>query len=168
MYVYKCKNCDDGPCYFHTGKKDARGGMFGEFGNCDQPYTCPRFGNQETPDWEVLQSPCGTIGDCEMIVDWMGMEVYDNAPEELRDAICGCGFEPRGLATREALRIIGVIREYEANRHDWIGETEREEWLKQFNKINKWELLNAIFPEAFKAGIVYGEKLRQEREAQND
>ena len=87
-------------------------------------------------------------------------EGYDNAPEEIRD---GLAIDLRGrLESFEAAHVIGLLREYEEDR--FSGCFEREELSKKINKLTKWELLNAIFPEAFKAGIIYAEKLRQERE----
>ena len=87
---------------------------------------------------------------------------YDHAPIEIRDALA---VDLRGrIDGWRAMEITGLLREYEEESgFGWIAE--REEWERKMKKVSRIELLNAIFPEGFKAGIIYAEMIRQRREA---
>ena len=65
-----------------------------------------------------------------------------------------------------AEEITADLREQEEDARS--GFFDREEWQKKMARLGKWELLNAIFPEAFKAGIIYGELVRQRLAAKKE
>jgi len=157
--VWKCKNCEYGPCYVQCTNAQDDTGAFGEDGPLP-PLICPWFSEGE-PDFRFNAPEVKyNFKWGEELYDWLeGGEGYDNAPEEIRD---GLAVE---LASRidgaTAMRIIGLLRDYE---EDYMATyPERAEWEKEFRKISKGELLNAVFPEAFKMGIMYGEMIRQRK-----
>lgn len=159
--VWKCKLCAFGPCYIQsTGMDRTPATTFGDDDNAI-PRRCPHF-DGVFPEFEVCAPEANpwSIRWIDRMQEWIMGEGYDNAPEEIRD---GLAIDLRGrLESFEAAHVIGLLRDYEEDR--FAGCFEREELTKKINKLTKWELLNAIFPEAFKAGIIYAEKLRQERE----
>lgn len=157
--VYKCKNCEYGPCYCSTVHHEEM--PFGE--DCDAPFTCPYFGHGETPEWEMCapeitpNSPKWLDG----MQEWMQGEGYDKAPEKLRDAIMACSMAPAPFYASDLMRVFNFLREVEESTYSSF--MDREEMEKQLKKITKRELIAAIFPEAFKAGVAYAEYVRQEQ-----
>lgn len=163
-FTYKCKMCEYGPCYCHTGRK-LSGSLYGdsEGEGEDQPLRCPYFSDSVNPDFEpVISEVKLDTKFCEEMKEWLGGEGYDNAPERLRDAILGFGFGSY-FSMHETMKIIGLLREWEDGNGDYCSSFERDEWLKKFKKIGKFDLINAIFPEAFKAGVIFAEIERQKR-----
>lgn len=161
MNVFKCNACEYGPCYCQTvPRTDAD--IYGE-GDDGCPHFCPYFGDQEQPEFElVLPEVRLNTRFCEEMMEWLGGEGYDNAPETLRDAILGFGMNPKGIDEGKALQALRIIQQYD---EEHLYGYELEEWKREFDKIKKIDLLNAIFPAAFKAGIIFGEIERQKREA---
>lgn len=162
MNAFKCKKCDYGPCYCRTTSKKSSG-IYGEEDD-GHPLCCPYFGDQEYPEFQpVLPEVCLNTKFCDRMMEWLESEGYDDVPEDLRDAIYGCSLEPRGIIDPgKAFRALQIVRQYD-ERYLWGDELEK--WQKEFAKIKKIDLLNAIFPIAFRAGIIFGEIERQKREA---
>lgn len=154
--VWKCEACADGPCYIQSSRKATKT-VFGEEGD-SQPRHCPYYLETEVECEPVaMEANPWSIRWIDRMQEWLAVDGYDRAPEELRDGIM------IDLACRidryEAMRIINLLRNYEADSAN--GCIDRDVYLKQFAKLGKWELINAIFPEAFKAGLIYGEMIRQ-------
>ena len=159
--IYKCKECNYGPCYCQTAWRPEEN-MYGDDENLDRPLHCPYFGDQEQSDFNLVNPEIRMNTKFSAAMEeWLCSVGYDDAPEDLRDAILGCGMDPRGIDAGKALKALRMIEEYDEG---YLWGTEMEEWKRSFDKIKKIDLLNAIFPIAFKAGIIYGEMLRQKRE----
>ncbi|MBQ9501875.1 MAG: hypothetical protein IJU70_06940 [Lentisphaeria bacterium] len=156
--VWKCTACEFGPCYVQCDRRDT-GSIFGD-DDCGRPAYCPQT-SEETPEFE----PCAPEANpwslrwIDMMQEWLMGEGYDAAPEEIRD---GLAIDLHGRIEKyDAMRIIALLRDREEDASG--GFFDREEWLKKMAKVSKWDLLNAVFPEAFKAGIIYGEMVRQRK-----
>lgn len=153
--VWKCQACQSGPCYVQTGRKPD-GSIFGD-DDC-RPSCCPES-YEESPEFELVAPEANpwSLRWIDEMQESLNGEGWDNAPEEIREGIM---IDLRGKIDRyEAMRIIGLLRDLENDFKS--GFIDREEWQKKMAKIGKWELLNAVFPEAFKAGLIYGEMIRQ-------
>ena len=154
--VWKCKECEYGPCYIQC-KETSRQSIFGDIDN-GQPQYCPYF-HETQPEFEVCAPEANPwkISWIDQMQEWIMGDGYENAPEEIRD---GLAIDLKGRLDRfEIMHVIGLLRNYEEDC--LAGGFERDELIKKLGKLSKWELLNAIFPEAFKAGLIYGEMIRQ-------
>ena len=101
--VYKCKACDYGPCYCQTAWRPEEN-MFGDDENCDRPFHCPYFGDQEQTDFNLVNPEIRlNTKFAAAMEEWLCGVGYDDAPEDLRDAVYGCGMEPRGIDAGKAL-----------------------------------------------------------------
>ena len=160
--VWKCKSCEYGPCYYYTEKKEPENSIYQN--EDTPPGYCPQFGECGTADFNVVL-PEITLNTktTESMQEWLSGEGYDNTPEQIRDGILGFGFSPILFRYEDALAVLQLLREYEDNNH-YLSSWQRDDWLKRFKKISKYDLINAIFPEAFKAGIIFGEMIRQKGE----
>ncbi len=157
--VWKCAECECGPCYIQAAKSNP-GTVFGE-DDGRVPMRCP-YSDENRPDFEFCAPDVHfTMRYCEEMYEWLSGPGYDNAPPEIRDALA---VDLRGrIDGWRAMEITGLLREYEEETgFGWIAE--REEWERKMKKVSRIELLNAIFPEGFKAGIIYAEMIRQRRE----
>lgn len=165
--VYKCNGCEYGPCYCCTSYKPDQANFFGEEEPADLPHYCPYFSDSESPEWEITAPEMNptNIQYIDKMQEWINGEGYDNAPEELRDGIVACDLFPPRFPFQNLMYVFNFLRNYEENTYS--ADFEMEDMQKQLNKIKKSELIAAIFPEAFKAGIIYGEILRQKREQNN-
>ena len=158
--VWKCKACEYGPCYIQC-KGMKRQSVFDE-DDGGQPPRCPYF-DEEQPEFVVCAPEANpwSIRWIDQMQEWIMGEGYENAPEEIRD---GLAVDLKGRSDRfEIMHVIGLLRDYEEERLS--GCFEREDLLKKISKIPKWDLLNAVFPEAFKAGIIYAEMIRQRKQS---
>ena len=156
--VWKCAGCDQGPCYFQCAKANPRT-LFGE-DDGSPPFYCP-YSGEHVPEFEFCAPDVHfNMRYCEEMAEWLMGPGYDNAPPEIRDALAVdlCG----RIDGWRAMQITQVLRNYEET--GIVGIAEQEDWDKAMKKISKGELLNAIMPEAFKAGLIYGEMIRQRRE----
>ena len=161
--VWKCKECQFGPCYVQTGRKPD-GSIFGSDDDL-RPLCCPES-DEESPEFEPVAPEANpwSLRWIDEMQEWLNGEGWENAPEEIREGIM---IDLRGRIDKyEAMRITGLLRDLEEDARS--GVFDREEWQKKMAKIGKWELLNAIFPEAFKAGIIYGELVRQRLAAKKE
>jgi len=161
--VWKCKNCDRGPCYVQSPNREENRDAFGQ---CEPvpPLLCP-YCSEESPEFELCAPEVRyRIKWCDEMYEWLSGPGYDNAPEEIRD---GLAIELESRIDRHlAMRITGLLRNYEESATaDFL---ECEEWKKELKKISKDELFNVAFPEGFKAGIIYGEMIRQRKAGKND
>lgn len=161
MYtVYKCKSCECGPCYCATANVDQPN----EFGDCHpQPDICPYFGKNESPEFEMCAPEIRPNSPkwLDAMQEWINGDGYEKAPEKLRDAVMACSMVPVGLYSIDMIRVYNLLRE--AEEGIFCGFMELEDFDKALKKLTKKELIAAIFPEAFKAGIAYAEYVRQEK-----
>lgn len=155
--VWKCAKCELGPCYIQCKRTYPRD-IFGQDDGL-QPTQCP-YSSEEYPEFEFCAPEVRySVRWMEELGEWLNGPGYDDAPEEIRD---GLAVELHGkIDAWEAVKIIGILRNYEEDPP--VGIMEQEEFEKSLKKISKGELLNAIFPEAFKAGLIYGELVRQRK-----
>ena len=157
--VWKCTVCEFGPCYVQCDRRNAPGSIFGD-GDDGQPLHCP-MSSEETPEFEIVAPEANpwSIRWIDQMQEWLMGDGYYDAPEKIRDGIAidlHCKIEKY-----EAMRIIDLLRDYEDDMRS--GFCDREEWTKKMAKVSKWDILNAVFPEAFKAGVIYGELVRQKK-----
>lgn len=156
--VWKCKNCEYGPCYIQCKNERDDGSVFGDGGPMP-PLICPWFSEGE-PDFQFNAPEVQyNLRWGEELYEWLCGEGYDNAPEEIRDGLA-VELDSR-IDGYRAMQIIGLLRRYEEDRDS--GWVDREEFSKELKKISREELLNAVFPEAFKMGVIYSEMIRQRK-----
>lgn len=153
MTVFKCKECEIGPC-FHQSENASSSGAYSD----DElfPLVCPH-GCEENTDWQPLPCVCRNTRFGKEMQEWISGEGWDIMPEDIRDAICSGGLNARGVNAEKAVRALRMLEDYDEG-HLWGNDL--EEWKKEFSKISKIDILNAIFPTAFQAGIIYAEMLR--------
>lgn len=158
--VYKCEKCTYGPCYIQT-RANGGGSIFGD-GDTGEPHYCPHFADE--PEAEPEFELCATEANpyklrwIDGMQEWLDGEGWDSAPQEIKDVVYS-DIQPKGFQAYELLRITGLLRELEADQT--YGALDREELEKKLKKYSRWELLNAVLWEGFRAGVIYGEYVRQ-------
>lgn len=164
MNIYKCNatDCPFAPCYIQCDNAKSSGSIY-DGDTAIEPESCPHgdYGSEFDCQWKHVEVPKLNTRYAEELNEWLCGEGWDNVPEDFRDMCVGCGIEPRGINTERAVQALRLIKEYDNGFYDY--EFDRDDWQKRLEKTKKIDLLNGIFPEAFRAGMIYGEMLRQKR-----
>ena len=156
-YVFKCQECETGPCYVSGRNAVSDGSVYDNSSSPYPPCRCP-FCSDENANFELVDPNVSSVRFGEYLQDWLAGEGYDSAPEELRDAILGDGFEQHisRNGSYDLLRIIGMLRGvscYSFERDDFVDELKKQ---KKEDLIR--DLLATLYPEGFKSGICYALK----------
>lgn len=152
---FVCRNCDYGPCYSSVSE-NLDPDIFGQVPDPVFPDNC-LYDNGEVPNWKFVKQPRISNKFCDDCYEWFCGEGYDKCPEWLQSLVNGEGTIRLLSFAGKIASVTGLLENYES--HYW----DREELLKELKKYTKEDMLEAIFPMAFIAGLIFGEMERQRR-----
>ena len=150
---FVCKNCEFGPCYC-SSPMDKSFDICGQISDPTFPTNCLY---EENPNWKFIKKPSVTNKFCNDCYEWFCGDGYDRCPEWLQNLVNGDGGMAINVFTGKIVEVLNFIDGYESNY--W----EREGLLKDLKKITKEDLISAIFPQAFTAGLIFSEMERLRR-----
>lgn len=153
--VFKCRACEDGPCYCQNERFYADPAGFGENGIMT-PDSCPNPGEGHEAKWELLPNR-HDAREYESLVSWFSGAGYNAAPVEIRDEILSFGLD--GYQVIDLDRARQIFRLLCDQQWNFIDLNEFDEQLK---KVKKREIVAGVLVEAFRMGIIWREKFRQE------
>lgn len=161
--IWKCKECEGGPCYVCAPNQVTQGSMY-DTGGAYPPPICPysphfeRAEFEEVPTYSIAHSPFDSL------IEWLNDEEgYEKCSAPLRDAIFSGWFDTKydqiegGIAARNALMTLE-----ECHGATWTLDLEEIE--KLIKQVKKLRLAEMAWSRGFQAGLMAAERIRVELE----
>lgn len=154
--TYRCKACQNGPCYYCT-KDSSTTDVFGASLGDNLPIYCPLCSEMEaTPRWNMTVSPSQRGGYkwlVENLTEWVD-DHYDEVPQFIRDAAYGQLIQPQRASYLKEIDLLRLMADM-AESYVYGEYEEKDRIKKAIDKAKKIDLINDLIPAAFAAGTIY-------------
>ena len=159
MTIFRCDNkeCELHPCYLRCEKGTSEN-EYGD-GYIEKPTECPYLIDFIKPKWKLLPQTPMLASIIDSLEEWYQGDGWEKIPDQTKELIDGLlPFDnDYAWACKKIPQIFGWL-------HDIENPEYKSEAIDNFRKVKGIQVLRELLLPVFRAGFIYAEKIRAEKE----